>query len=557
MVGSWEKNKISQAFPDWILIGFIVFMAALYVIIASRRFFDFDEFQVMYASAAILRGKAFYADGIESHFPLANLFLSLPIRVVGFNAAVLVISRYVILALNGIMLLYAYRISSLLWTRRTGLLVVSMTLSTVVFLQKGIEVRHDVFNTLFNVMGAYYGLTYLTRRNNLHLLISALCIGMAVASTQKALVISAGFVIGLIIYLKHEGDYKRLGKVALVYFFLIPIPLVVCLFILVGVCHDSLDAFLQHAVRNVIIGFAPHTDAAYPFPYNRLDFFKVLFVPNPVFYALSVSAIILILLSRQGRRSKRVIIGIWAAVGVVFYITSKRPFHQTFLPTVPLLAIAGGGLLSSMWDFCGKWGPIKRSIVCILCLFLLFALPCPYFLKMISRDKRFERALLNTSFCVGNLKKDDRVLCFTQNQIFFDPVLEMSSEECGKSIYDYDADCFERKMIATQCKVIINDHRTQQLSQEVKRRMIENYIRTKTGDILIPGFQIPPRGIINKTIWVKGTYYSPTLSLEIDGEKIDERMIFIEQGPHKFQNPTDRPVMLVYIFKPSNIKKYL
>jgi len=119
-----------------------------------------------------------------------------------------------------------------------------------------------------------------------------------------------------------------------------------------------------------------------------------------------------------------------------------------------------------------------------------------------------------------NLKEDDRVLCFTQNQIFFDPLLMISNEECGKTTYDYDAICFEQRMISQQCKVIINDDRTKLLNREIQERIRQNYLHTKIGDILIPSFKIPPsRKAFKKKIWIKGDYYCPTKLLEIDGKK--------------------------------------
>jgi hypothetical protein len=549
--------EITETSPDWILIGYIVCVSIIYCIISGRRFFNFDEFQVMYVSAGIIRKGTLYADEFGHHFPLANLIMGVPCRIVGFDAAVLIIARYVILALNGIMLFYAYRIGSLLWSRRAGFLAVSMVLSSFVFLEKGIEIRHDVFNTLFNIMGIYYGIIYLKRRSSRDLLVSALCFGMAAASTQKASVIIAGFLFGLVIYLMHERDYNSIRRMLLGYLLIGPVPIVGCLIFLVCIGGDSLDAFLQNAVGNVIARFAPLTKEVYPFPYKRMELFQTLFLANPLFYVLGVGTIVSTLSISHERSSKRVIIGICAAVGLAFYLTSKRPFFQTFLPVIPLLAILGGGLLSNTWDSLADWRPVPKSIVGILCLLLLLFLPMKGISSRIRIDKRFEKALANTAFCVENLDKEDKVLCFTQNQIFFDSLMKIRNEECGESIYDFDVDCFERKMIEAQCKVVINDYRTQLLGQEIKRRIAENYVRTKTGDILIPGFQIPPRRVIFKKIWIKGAYYSPTHSLEVDGKSLDEKIIPLKQGSHSFRNETDRPVTLVYLFDPDSLKRDL
>lgn len=548
-----KNSEMYERFPDWILIGYMVCLGFVYLIISGRRFFDFDEFQVMYASVGILRKGALYANQLGIHFPLTNLLMSLPCALVGFDAVILLISRYIIFAVNGIMLLYVYRIGSLLWSRRASLLAVSLTLSSFVFSQKGIEIRHDVFNALFNVIGAYYGLSYLHRRKNQDLVFSALSLGMAVACTQKAFVIAAGFVIGFMVYLMSVRDYKSMSKAGIFYILLTPAPLIVCLAILVGLGNDTITAFLQDVVGDVIVSTTLRADSVYPFPYDRIGLFKKLFALNPLFYAFSVSAVLSSLISLR-KPNKQVIIAICSAVGLLFYVTVKRPFVQTFLPVIPMLSIMGGGLLSNMWHVVGKWNGIGRSMVGILCFLLIFGLPFRVITKWIGGEKEFERALINAAFCVKNLQKDDKVLCFTQNQIFFDPLLKMSDDECGKRIYDYDADCFERKMIEAQCKVIIDDYRTQWLSQDVRMRMAENYITAKIGDILVPGFQIPPGKMVSKNIWISGSYYSPAQSLEVDGRELDENILSIEQGSHRFRNKTNRPVTLVYVFDPASLE---
>jgi 4-amino-4-deoxy-L-arabinose transferase-like glycosyltransferase len=554
-----NKDDLPGRISEWVLILYMVCLAVVYLLISGRRFFDFDEFQVVYASAAILRKGALYSEQIGHHFPFANLVMSLPSRLLGFESAVLIISRYMIFALDAIMLLYTYRIGFLFRGRKAGLLAVCMVLSSFVFLEKGIEIRHDVFNTLFNVMGAYYGIAYLHRMRPYRLMFSAFCFGMALASTQKATVFVGGFLIGVLMYLAlHEECRKSIVRVVLAYILLIPTPLVMCLILLVGAGNDTVGDFWHHGVKNIIIGFSPHTDSLYPFPYQRLDMFRTLFFENTFFYVICIAGVVLILLSKQGRRSKRMIIGVWAAVGLVFYITSKRPFFQTFLPAIPPLAIIGGDFLSRLWeDTSRNWKPLLKSVAAMICFIFLFALPVPSLLARVGMDKRFEKALANASFCVENLKEDDRVLCFTQNQIFFDPLMKISDEECGERIYDYDADCFEKKMIQAQCRVIIYDYRTQLLNQEIKRRIAENYIKAMSGDILIPGFPIPPNGVLSKRVWINGSYYSPSLSLEIDGEKPKRNVIRLEQGHHIFKNMTDRPIILVYVFDPVGLEKHL
>lgn len=156
--------------------------------------------------------------------------------------------------------------------------------------------------------------------------------------------------------------------------------------------------------------------------------------------------------------------------------------------------------------------------------------------------------LENITFCVENLEPQDKVLCFSQQQIYFDPVLRMVGDECGNSIYVIDAECFEREMIRKRCKVVINDHRTRFLNKEIKEKIRDHFIYMGIGHILIPGFLIGPKTIIERDVWVPGSYYSPTLGIMVAGEKISEKLVDLDQKKYRFENLTSRPVILLYIF---------
>ena len=108
-------------------------------------------------------------------------------------------------------------------------------------------------------------------------------------------------------------------------------------------------------------------------------------------------------------------------------------------------------------------------------------------------------------------------------------------------------------MIAEQCKVIINDYRTRLLNDEIQWKIRENYYDTRIGNILIPGFKIGPRKTLEKKIWIKGYYYSPTLSLEIDDEKIKGNLVELKQEKYVFYNGANNPIFLIYILLNNSI----
>ena len=82
-------------------------------------------------------------------------------------------------------------------------------MSTIVFVDKGIEIRHDVFNMAFKTIGSYWGLKYLKENKRHFGWLSGLFLGLALASTQKAVVWNIGISVGLFIsMIRLKGSKK-------------------------------------------------------------------------------------------------------------------------------------------------------------------------------------------------------------------------------------------------------------------------------------------------------------------------------------------------------------
>ena len=541
-----KKSSFLEKWRELVLIGFIAFMSAQFVTISGSRYFNFDEFQVLYESAAQLRGKALYADAIGIHFPFLNIIMSTLIAISGFKSTTFLVARYFVLMVTGLTVFYIYRIAEVLWDRRTGLLSVALTLSSFSFLNRGIEIRHDVFNTLFVVMGGYFGLRYTRENKYSYLVISALCFGWALASTQKAIIWIGGTISGIMLCLLRRGQYRDLLKSALIYVVLGVTPLIFCLSYLVLIHDESLRDFLRVTVFNVAEAVTSPPKSL--FPHDRFVVIGNLLYQNALLYALGCGGVVAGIIEWWRNRSEKILLATCALFGTLFFLTARRPFYQSFLPTIPLLAIMASGMLHTIWgEFKGQ-DLSKLGGLGVVCLLLLFVWPVLVITHQKSKDLPMTSQLDNVSFCLASLKGDERVLSFTKNQVFFDSVLESHNEVCGRNFYDYDADCFEEKMIKAQCKVVINDYRTKLLNQEIQAKIAANYVPTKFGDILIPGFKLPAGAAVNKKVWIKGDYYSPTRSVEVEGKKVDGDLIHLDQKEYSLKNNSRKSVYLVYVF---------
>jgi hypothetical protein len=548
-----QQDLAGRQYPDKaILIALILYIIVFAVIILRLsliRIFNFDEFQVIYASASLLRGKALYADNIGGHFPFVNILFSFLIKVLGFHTSSILAARLLTLLFLYLTLFFTYKIAGLLWDRLSGVLAVALIMATIVFIDKGIEIRHDIFNMAFNTIGAYCGIKYLKEKDPRFILLSGLFMGLALASTQKAIVWNIGITAGLFSCMIIMKSSRKLSEAIALYGGGFIIPLIISMGYLVLVYDEQLRSILEIAVINAS-GYLDQGKAneVYPFPYRKSAIFKALFYENGFFYLLSLLGLFTTLMRWFRRDAIEGVIGFWALVGILFYLYTSRPFLQSLLPTMPALGILAVGLIMKFRVRLQQNSRKKNLLVGLMALVLMLGWPSYIIAFKLQQNRAMTKQMENISFCLANLKPDDKVLCFSQQQIFFDPVLRFSEDECGGSIYEFDAKCFERKMIRQTCKVVINDRRTRSLSRTIQEKLKNHFLLANVGNILVPGFLVAPKSIVEKEIWVPGPYYSPTREMTIDGKSIEDNVIDLEQKTYAFENPTPRSVVLLYVF---------
>ena len=548
-----QQDLAGRQYPDKAifiaLILYIIVFAVIILRLSLIRIFNFDEFQVIYASASLLRGKALYADNIGVHFPFVNILFSFLIKVLGFHTSSILAARLLTLLFLYLTLFFTYKIAGLLWDRLSGVLAVALIMATIVFIDKGIEIRHDIFNMAFNTIGAYCGIKYLKEKDPRFILLSGLFVGLALASTQKAIVWNIGITAGLFSCMIIMKSSRKLSEAIALYGGGFIIPLIISMGYLVLVYDEQLRSILEIAVINAS-GYLDQGKAneVYPFPYRRSAIFKALFYENGFFYLLSLIGLLVSLVAWFRRGVIEGVIGFWALVGILFYLYTSRPFLQSLLPTMPALGILAVGLIMKFRVRLQQNSRKKNLLVGLMALVLMLGWPSYIIAFKLQQNRAMTKQMENISFCLANLKPDDKVLCFSQQQIFFDPVLRFSEDECGGSIYEFDAKCFERKMIRQTCKVVINDRRTRSLSRTIQEKLKNHFLLANVGNILVPGFLVAPKSIVEKEIWVPGPYYSPTREMTIDGKSIEDNVIDLEQKTYAFENPTPRSVVLLYVF---------
>ena len=548
-----QTDLFRDKYPDkavfMTLVLYLVVFSTIILRLSLIRAFNFDEFQVLYTSASLIRGKALYADHMGIHFPFVNILLSLFIKVLGFHTSTILAARLFTSLFFYLTLFFTFKITELLWDKVHGVLAVALVMSTIVFVNKGIEIRHDVFNMAFNTVGVYWGLKYLKENSRHFAWLSGLFLGLALASTQKAIVWNIGISFGLFLSLIRLKGSDKLPEAIALFGGGFVIPLVFSVGYLILFCGENPTAFFENTVINVLSYFSPQKASAfYSFPYTKASFLKALFYENGFFYVLSLIGLFTSLVAWVRRGVKEGVIGFWALIGVLFYLYTSRPFLQSLLPTMPALGILAVGLIMKFRVRLQQDSMKKNVLVSLMVLVLMLGWPSYIIAFKLQQNRTMTEQIENISFCLANLKPDDKVLCFSQQQIYFDPAFRFYGDECGRSIHELDPECFEQKMIRHKCKVIINDRRTQNLSRTIQEKLKNHFLLANVGTILIPGFLVAPKSIVEKEIWVPGCYHSSTREVTIDGKSIEDNVIDLEQKTYTFENPTFNTVAILYVF---------
>lgn len=539
-----EECFVEKVFQVLVLLQFV-----LIFYLSMKRLFDFDEFQVLYAAAALLRGKALYHDEVGTHFPFVNIFFSFLLNLYGFKATFLLIGRLLMMVCLSLTLIYVYRISRLFAGQIYATLAVVLVMSSLAFVNKGIEIRHDVFNMMFNTIGVFYALQYLERRHIHSALLASVLLGLALASTQKAAIWNAGIMAGFFFAFfkdKKSGSPIHLPPVFLVVWVL---PLCLSLLSLCVVYHETLQSILQVAVWDRFQYVDPTRKSPHPFPYPKLDIYLLLLKDNGLFYLMSIVGLVSLLFKKDAG-AKVWVIFFWAAFGLVFYLGMKRPFYQSFLPTIPALGIAAAVALEHARTFFSVKNGVIRCLVYGVLIFTLVFWPNKSLVAKVMRPGSLAVQMKNVAFCLEHLRPNEEVFCFTQQQIFFDSVFNgVKDQQCGLLFRKMDPACTINEIIQSQCKVVIYDRRTTILDQEIQEEIKRNYRYTGIGHIFIPGFLVPPLETVKKTIWISGYYYAPTVDILLNGEPITDPVNHLDQGTYEIRNLSKQHVAFMYAFR--------
>lgn len=542
----------------WIFGLAAISCSAYYLLnIALTRDFNFDEFQVLFESYALRRGKVLYGHDLSIHLPLLNILLVSLRSIVPENLQWIIASRLltVILTFSTAAMVYATA-RALPLSKNSGLIAAGVFLTYGVTWSKGIEVRHDVLGTFFLTLSTVLFLRGTHPKRNFGLIgLGTAGIGLAVSVTQKAAIHGTLLLVTLVGILVSRVQERKETYITTLVAIIVPLlSFLGVLFLYLLSVPDDVESLVRQTVGIVrgYLGGSPSSSFSLPFPYPKGSYYSRILLQSPSGYFAGILGFFAFIHIKKDLYRTAMIPLLWALGGVLFFLTMKRPFPQSLLPALPALAISAGVFNESISLLASKakrrWVP---NIVIFVSVLLLVVLPFAQLTRVYRNHPTMERQLNTIAFSLRNLRPGDKVMSFTKHQVFFDPVFKRSRDECADLFLRIEKECFVERMIESQCKLVIYDYRTSLLSTSIREWIKRNFLPVKNTYAMCPGFVVGEGEEIQPFVTIPGYYDISGPGLIMNGEEVKEGIVELPVGAVLLRNRGKHSIFLVYNYKKS------
>ncbi len=314
--------------------------------LSQVRFFDPDEFQHMHHAWYVSMGKVPYRDFIDHHTPLYHAFLApfFSMHDVAASAsegeAMLFLARRISWILSALIIVLAFELARRWRGRDVAFVSTALLSTTIMFVDKTLEIRPDLFTMVFWVGALILVLEGINsdgskpRRDMLLFAGSGACMGLGLLSSQKLLFAGPGLAATMIWFLLDNRSPIPMSRriallVAQVVGLLAPIAIALGVF----ASMSAMSAFIHYNLSaNVGLG-----DRFSPISRTR-----TLLRQNPFYIALGLTGLIPVALRlRQPESARRgdylVVLNLIGLVIGLFL--NPVPYDQSFLTLMPLVAM--------------------------------------------------------------------------------------------------------------------------------------------------------------------------------------------------------------------------
>ncbi len=326
------------------------------------KFFNNDEIEHVHSAWYLLQGYIPFKDFFQHHNPLLWYLLLPLLSLFGDSTLSIIAERFLMGGvLFGTAFLTYLTTAAITKSRETGLVSVVLLFSTVLFMEKGIEIRPDGPQVLCGMASVYFLIRSFQDSSHRSMLFSGLFAALSFLFLQKTifLLASYGMVMAYGLY-KKEISLKNMA-----FFFcgfLPPLLLFAGYLQLTGSFHDYLLTNWQLNRHHL----GSHQVSSTPLRPMLYSIKQSIF-----FWLLSGVAVVFVFLHKNTPREMRI-----ATFLAIFQLLSLQAYSVTFkhyyLFVIPLLCIPASYCLAHAFGACAI-RETKR--VALILLLLLWAVP--------------------------------------------------------------------------------------------------------------------------------------------------------------------------------------
>lgn len=168
----------------------------LFTVALCNSFLQVDEREAIHTAWKIVSGETIYLDFFQHHNPLFYYLLAPVLNLFGDSNAAVYAARFVTGCFGAGIVCTTWWLTRQLATPHAAWLSVTLVIANPIFLGTGVDVRPDVPQVFFNLLGITLAYCWLVRPSRKLLLASAICTGIAFLALQKAVI--PGFALGLV-----------------------------------------------------------------------------------------------------------------------------------------------------------------------------------------------------------------------------------------------------------------------------------------------------------------------------------------------------------------------
>jgi len=360
------------------IMGSIIIILFLVLINSFNREFNHDEFEAVHTAWKIGQGEGIYFDFFQHHHPLFYFTLVPIVKIFGETTAVLFFSRAYVFLLMILSFWGVYSLGKKIHNKKTGLLAVFLLVSNFTFVDKGIEIRPDLAQSVAGIFAVYFLFKYFDQKKKWQLILSSLLFFVSFLFLQKAVFLI--FLIGLVLlflYWKKKFSMKDLFFFAGA--FLIPTLLFFLIFLFFG-------NFREYYLFNWTIN-SKFLNYFTPFEYLWESLWQ-----NWAFWLLYFSGILFL------KKNQSLKILSFLSFGLLIFVFALRsPFAQYYVILIPYAAILAGFSLQRLFS---------EKIILFLMIPVLIL---PVILMVKDFENNSEDQLNKINYVLSNTEKSDFV----------------------------------------------------------------------------------------------------------------------------------------------------